>query len=134
MLEPQSRIYLTEMTRIDENQEAMARITFAVDNYDMSQRLIAQEHADNDADEPPLSVGQGDHCKLGSPLHRVTVRDTELAESERPPFRHFEKKLREFLNEFLPQSGGINFYLNDWVDSDAFLRFSLDEQLSQTDL
>ena len=90
------------MAQIDENQEAIAGITMAVDLYDASQRSIAREETENDGAESPPAIIEGEHWKLGAPLKRISARDWELLEGGNAAFRCFETRLTAFLAEYLP--------------------------------
>jgi hypothetical protein len=75
ILNPRS---LVQMAKIDENQEVIAQIRMAVDNYDNTQRL---EEFEDTADEelPGLNVSflsgiGGSHWKLGAPDHATTSK------------------------------------------------------------
>lgn len=95
---------MCQMTRIDENQEVIARITLAVHEYDRAEQMAAEEQADNDGDKPPLPVLASSHWKLGSPKPTVSAEQWELDAIGRHPFNHFESRLRAFLTEFLPDN------------------------------
>ncbi|KIJ48583.1 hypothetical protein M422DRAFT_162395 [Sphaerobolus stellatus SS14] len=130
-----------QMTRIDENQEAIARITMAVEQYDSSKVILNQEETENDGEEAPPPVVEGNHWKLGSPLPRVSAREWEISEGANPAFRHFESKLIAFLVEVLaeddrpPQPILINRYqciylryrsLENWEEKQDILRCNPD--------
>ncbi|KIJ33594.1 hypothetical protein M422DRAFT_264356 [Sphaerobolus stellatus SS14] len=91
-----------QMVRIGENQEAIARITMAVEHYDRSKEALIEEEIENDGEEAPIPVIEGDHWKLGSPLRRISAREWETVEAGHPAFRRFEARLIEFLDQFLP--------------------------------
>ncbi|KIJ50559.1 hypothetical protein M422DRAFT_245175 [Sphaerobolus stellatus SS14] len=91
-----------QMVRIDENQEAIARITMAVEHYDRSKEALIEEEIENDGEEASIPVIEGDHWKLGSPLRRISAREWETVEAGHPAFRRFEARLIEFLDQFLP--------------------------------
>ncbi|KIJ35457.1 hypothetical protein M422DRAFT_180706 [Sphaerobolus stellatus SS14] len=90
-----------QMIKIDENQEAIARITMAVEHYDASKYVQSQEEDENDGEEAPPPVIEEAHWKLGSPLRRISARDWEISEAGNPAFRRFESKLTNFLTEIL---------------------------------
>ncbi|KIJ52257.1 hypothetical protein M422DRAFT_129242, partial [Sphaerobolus stellatus SS14] len=56
-----------QMVCIDENQEAIARISMAVNSYDESQRAKNLEENENDGGEAPEPVITEGHWKLGAP-------------------------------------------------------------------
>lgn len=66
------------MAKIDENQEVIAQIRMAVDNYDNAQQL--EEFKDADDNELPVqdtSFSSGSdqpHWKVGSPEHSTTSK------------------------------------------------------------
>jgi len=91
------------MVRIDENQEAIARIRLSVDLYDAARLAAIQEQNENDGEELPVAVVEGVHWKLGSPLQLITAREWEKQETSRLAFRNFEVRLVCFLQEYLPE-------------------------------
>ncbi|KIJ31220.1 hypothetical protein M422DRAFT_267173 [Sphaerobolus stellatus SS14] len=91
-----------QMVRIDETQEAIARITMAVDQYDSSRYTMMQEEIENDGEEAPTPLIEGDHWKLGSPLQRISAQEWEPSQTGHSAFRRFESRLTAFLNEVLP--------------------------------
>ncbi|KIJ43728.1 hypothetical protein M422DRAFT_169582, partial [Sphaerobolus stellatus SS14] len=93
-----------QMVRIDENQEAIARITMAVEHYDRAKEALTEEENENDGEEAPIAVIEGDHWKLGSPLRRISAREWETAElgAGNSAFCRFESNLTKFLNDYLP--------------------------------
>ncbi|KIJ28811.1 hypothetical protein M422DRAFT_269862 [Sphaerobolus stellatus SS14] len=88
-----------QMTRIDENQEAIARIRTAVDIHDKLMDIALQEENITDGDECPKPIISQNHWSLGSPLRTISAKQYELRQVGRPGFRHFEKKLRSFLSD-----------------------------------
>lgn len=90
------------MIWIDENQEAIARITLAVSEHDKAKQMAAEEEAENDRDKLPPVVAEHGYWRLGSPLATVSAEEWESNELGNHPFNHFEMWLREFLAEFLP--------------------------------
>ncbi|GJJ13982.1 hypothetical protein Clacol_008239 [Clathrus columnatus] len=87
------------MTRIDENQEAIARITLAVNNYDTSQRLPTQVQADNDGEEPSQPVKEGDYWKLGSTLRRITAKDLGISRIQAGSFSSLREETQRILED-----------------------------------
>ncbi|KIJ57372.1 hypothetical protein M422DRAFT_148910 [Sphaerobolus stellatus SS14] len=65
---------------------------------------LTEEETENDGEEAPIAVVEGDHWKLGSPLPRISAREWETAELEagNSAFRRFESNLTKFLNDYLP--------------------------------
>ena len=91
------------MVRIDENHEAIARISMAVNSYDALQAAENQQENDNDGDTAPQPVVEGAHWKLGSPWgHIISAQEWETSEAG-PAFHRFENKLTAFLGEVLPR-------------------------------
>ncbi|KIJ49008.1 hypothetical protein M422DRAFT_246784, partial [Sphaerobolus stellatus SS14] len=88
-----------QMTRIDENQEAIARIRTAVDIHDKLMDIALQEENITDGDECPEPIISQNHWSLGSPLRTISAKQFELRQVGRPGFGHFEKKLRSFLSD-----------------------------------
>ncbi|KAJ7079129.1 hypothetical protein B0H15DRAFT_859196 [Mycena belliarum] len=82
----------------DENEEAMARIKMAVDEW--RQR---QEDPDIEEDEHTLISAANDseavsgNWTLGSPEKRVSTHQLEAARRSDPAFRNFNLRLREYL-------------------------------------
>ncbi|KIJ28337.1 hypothetical protein M422DRAFT_270406 [Sphaerobolus stellatus SS14] len=93
-----------QMVRIVKNQEAIARITMAVEHYDRAKEALTEEENENDGEEAPTAVIEGDHWKLGSPLRRISAREWETAElgAGNSAFRRFESNLTKLLNDYLP--------------------------------
>ncbi|KIJ52403.1 hypothetical protein M422DRAFT_156634, partial [Sphaerobolus stellatus SS14] len=79
-----------QMTRVDENQEAIARIRTAVDIHGKLMKELLQEQNITDGDECPTPVASKDHWSLGSPLSSISKRVSL-----------FEKKLLSFLSEHI---------------------------------
>ncbi|KIJ33077.1 hypothetical protein M422DRAFT_265110 [Sphaerobolus stellatus SS14] len=76
----------------------------AVEHYDRAKEVLTEEETENDGEEAPIAVVEGDHWKLGSPLPRISAREWETAELEagNSAFRQFESNLTKFLNDYLP--------------------------------
>ncbi|KIJ54948.1 hypothetical protein M422DRAFT_153273 [Sphaerobolus stellatus SS14] len=87
-----------QMTQIDENQEAIARIRTSVDIYDKFMNDTLQEQNITDGDECPTLIDSSGHWSLGSPLPLMSVRRYALQHVGTPGFRHFERKLLSFLS------------------------------------
>jgi len=118
-----------QMVRIDENQEAIARIRMSVDIFDSARAAEISQQNDNDGEAPPDTIVEGSHWKLGARL-RLTTEISNLA------FRHFEKNFLAFLKEHIPgeechQPVTIYPYqclylryrsLEDWVEKQDILR------------
>lgn len=107
------------MARIDEKQEAIARIRMAIDN-DIAARakIKAEAETNNDdfkADSQPNLVqsvwaapenidGQSPHWKFGSPEKPINSRalETEMPTLCNLSFKEFDDRLRDFLSLCLP--------------------------------
>ncbi|KIJ50224.1 hypothetical protein M422DRAFT_245466 [Sphaerobolus stellatus SS14] len=89
------------MTRIDENQEAIARIRTAVDIRDKLMEESVQEQNITDGDECPTPITSKDHWSLGSPLSSILAKKYELEHAERKGFRGFGRKSLFFLSEHI---------------------------------
>lgn len=92
-----------QMARIDENQEAIARIRMAIDNYDRARRhLDAEEDEIPDDEELHKSVMDERHWSLGAPEKKTIAKNLE--QGFRQPsrfFRHFDRNLRSFLQKHI---------------------------------
>ncbi|KIJ28044.1 hypothetical protein M422DRAFT_270733 [Sphaerobolus stellatus SS14] len=89
------------MTRIDENQEAIAKIRTAVDIHDKLMEESVQEQNITDGDECPTPITSKDHWSLGSHLNSILAKKYELEHAERKGFRGFGRKLPFFLSEYI---------------------------------
>ncbi|KIJ45000.1 hypothetical protein M422DRAFT_251649 [Sphaerobolus stellatus SS14] len=108
-----------QMTRIDENQEAIARIRTAVDIHNKLMKELLQEQNITDGDECPTPVASKDHWSLGSLLSSISARIYELEHAERKGFRRFEKKLLSFLSEHINAGEKPSEPLEDITLSDS---------------
>ena len=99
------------MARIDETQEAIARIRMIVDENDMAQRDIDVDIEDDLADvaEHTLLADedsiQGRHWSFGSPYKAITSTDLQLVEQSfkgDKNFDGFDTKLRNFFVDAAP--------------------------------
>jgi hypothetical protein len=100
------------MTKIDENQEAVACIRMAVDASDA--KLKAQEEDEDDGREggkgtkkvsrhaQAVPTPQG-HWTLGSPQKRTTTTQLATAFEGNPAFHGFQKSLFTFLRHVFPE-------------------------------
>ncbi len=105
------------MARIDEKQEAVARIRMAIDG-DVAARAKIKAEADEDFEEsalkPDLSVsswappdginGHSAHWMFGSPEKPINTRaiGPGMSDLENPSFKDFDERLRDFLSVCLP--------------------------------
>ncbi|KAJ6485311.1 hypothetical protein C8R47DRAFT_1016572 [Mycena vitilis] len=78
----------------DENEEAMARIKMAVDEWRKS-----QDDPDVDDSERELITqsAPGAHWSLGSPDRVVSIHRLERENDQNPAFRNFNMRLREYI-------------------------------------
>ncbi|KAJ7511936.1 hypothetical protein B0H11DRAFT_2268883 [Mycena galericulata] len=86
-----------QISVMDENEEAMARIQMAVDDWHKNQ--------EQDEQDPILGSSNANasvHWQLGSADPRVTTVRMEAAEQRNPLFRDFNLKLREYLAHHHP--------------------------------
>ncbi|KAF8142215.1 hypothetical protein K438DRAFT_2114720 [Mycena galopus ATCC 62051] len=92
-----------QMTRIDEIQEAVARIRMYINNYDAAQH--EPEDNEEDLDETPLDPLDSAHWAFGAPVpgHLVNSRALEEANNHSPTFVNFDFRLREFISETFPE-------------------------------
>ena len=98
------------MVRIDENQEAVARIRLTINEHDARRRQDEAELNDH-SDEVELS-GDGEkadepldsdrHWKLRSPDKLSLAAQLPDAKREDPMFHKFESKLRDFFTHYVP--------------------------------
>jgi hypothetical protein len=82
---------------MDENEEAMARIQMAVDDW--------QKNQEQDEQDPVLGSSNANpsaHWQLGSADPRVTTVRMEAGHQRNPLFRDFNLKLREYLARHHP--------------------------------
>ncbi|KIJ23362.1 hypothetical protein M422DRAFT_276077 [Sphaerobolus stellatus SS14] len=91
----------TQMTQIDENQEAIARIRTAVNTHDQLMAANLQEQDMTNGDGCPTPVVSKNHWALGSPLHSISAKKYALQYVGTLGFRNFEKKLLSFLSEHI---------------------------------
>lgn len=87
------------MTRIDETQEALARIRMTVDLHNAA-LLKANQELDSTAEEPTMNASER-HWSLGSQLNKICASEYELNKRDEPGFRHFERRLRNFIADYI---------------------------------
>ena len=107
------------MAKIDENQEAIARIRLAVDDYD---RECRERHEQPSADELPddseslaslpsqKATAEGPHEKSWSFGGRQPIRtalDVEESTKSNPVYRDFSRRLHSFLLEHLKDEAAL---------------------------
>jgi hypothetical protein len=108
------------MARIDEKQEAIARIRMAIDG-DVAARAKIKAEADEDFEEdsesalkpapsvsswaPPDGIdGHSPHWIFGSPGNPINTRaiGPGMSDLDNPSFKDFDNRLRDFLSVCLP--------------------------------
>ncbi|KAJ7899708.1 hypothetical protein B0H13DRAFT_2234203 [Mycena leptocephala] len=85
-----------QMVRIDETQEAIARIRMKIDNYDKAQ--CESEEIEESLDETPVDPQDAAHWAFGAPVpgHLMNSRGSL-------PFGNFDFRLRQFISETFPK-------------------------------
>ncbi|KIJ29756.1 hypothetical protein M422DRAFT_188008, partial [Sphaerobolus stellatus SS14] len=91
-----------QMTQIDENQEAIARIRTAVDLHDEYLTRAIEEQNRTDGGECPVPTVSETHWSLGSPLRMIPAKKYEKEHVGQPGFRFFERNLHDFLHHNIP--------------------------------
>ncbi|KAJ7076269.1 hypothetical protein B0H15DRAFT_805714 [Mycena belliarum] len=88
------------MVRIDETQEAIARIRMAIDNFDK-----AQDEESDKADETPVDPQSTAHWAFGAPVpgRLMNSRALEEANNGSLAFRNFDFRLRQFISDTFPE-------------------------------
>ncbi|KAJ6611016.1 hypothetical protein B0H10DRAFT_1810509 [Mycena sp. CBHHK59/15] len=86
-----------QISIMDENEEAMARIQMAVDDWHKNQEQDEQDPVLGSSNANPSA-----HWQLGSADPRVTTVRMEAAHPRDPLFRDFNLKLREYLARHHP--------------------------------
>ncbi|KAJ7621831.1 hypothetical protein B0H17DRAFT_1151715 [Mycena rosella] len=86
-----------EMSIMDENEETMARIQMAFDEW-----LKSQEGDEKESVLGPSNSGSSAHWKLGLADTQVTTVCIEACNQHNPSFREFNLKLREYLAHYHP--------------------------------
>ena len=94
-------ISLTQMAKIDENQEAIAIICMAVDDNDRALQRLEMI----DESEPELTKQDSGHWTFGSPRNGTRINSQELEQALAPTdsnFSSFDKRLRIFIADNFP--------------------------------
>lgn len=86
------------MTRIDENQEAIAQIRMFVDQFE-KERNSADDENPVDEDTAREKHEIENHYSLGSPSATMKLSEVEQNNSPDSNFSHFASNLLEFMNE-----------------------------------
>lgn len=94
------------MAKIDENQEVIAQIRMAVDNYDDAQRLKEFGDVEDELHGPgpdsDMTFSSGIGWKLGAPEYATTskiLQDDIFKNKTSRFFQSFDSKLKSFLRE-----------------------------------
>ncbi|KAJ6534560.1 hypothetical protein B0H10DRAFT_1935182 [Mycena sp. CBHHK59/15] len=88
-----------QISMMDENEETMARMQMAVDEWSKS-----REEDEKDQVLGPSNIESPGHWQLGSADSRITTVRMEAANCSNPAFRDFNLKLREYLAGHHPRS------------------------------
>jgi hypothetical protein len=99
-------LVVTQMVRIDENQEAIAHIRMAIDNDNMARTLQAQAGVEDcELADCPESYSVQHHWKFGSPNGtRLDSRELErLCTPTDRSFISFDERLRSFITHCFPE-------------------------------
>ncbi|KIJ39542.1 hypothetical protein M422DRAFT_257594 [Sphaerobolus stellatus SS14] len=101
-----------QITRIDENQEAIARIRMFVDIYDteISRAMSAEDLTDGCEPPPKPVISQGNYA-LGSPLKRLSIDILENTKGNLRAYRSFGRRLQEFLGNELDEESRPSGFL-----------------------
>ena len=95
---------LLQMAKIDENQEVIARIRIAIDNYDRARRLEdAEEEEIPDNKELRKSDTGERHWSFGAPGKITTAKNLEqdFQLESKTLFRHCDRNLKSFLRKHI---------------------------------
>jgi hypothetical protein len=91
------------MTRIDENQEAIACIRMDVNAYDAELKKQIEDSEDTEENLRKASAPKPQaHWKLGSPAKRTTSQEIQTMYKDDPAFKNFHKHLCSYLKELIP--------------------------------
>ncbi|KAJ7114378.1 hypothetical protein C8R44DRAFT_630272 [Mycena epipterygia] len=92
-----------QMSRIDETQEAIARIRMTIDNYDERQHKL--QDSDDSVDETPVDPQASAHWAFGAPVpgRLVNSRALEGTNAGSALFRNFDFRLRQFISDEFPE-------------------------------
>jgi hypothetical protein len=99
-----NNILHSQMAQIDENQEVIASIRMAVDNYDKTRQLKdADDKKIPDEDEHARSDTKKHHWSVGAPEHSTTAKSLKQEFQHKPSrfFQQFDTKLKSFLRKHI---------------------------------
>lgn len=96
------------MVRIDETQEAIARIRMAIDDSNKARVVDPDDDQDTEDDNtaPSSSPCDDSHWRLGAPSKLLDPHQLEecmIAEGRGREFQSFNSRLRAFLTHTFPQ-------------------------------
>ncbi|KIJ51954.1 hypothetical protein M422DRAFT_243526 [Sphaerobolus stellatus SS14] len=102
----------SQITRIDENQEAIMRIRMFVNIYDTEINRFMNAEVLTDGCEPPPkpAISQGNYA-LGSPLKRLSIDILENTKGNLRAYCSFGRKLQEFLGNKLDEENRPSVFL-----------------------
>jgi len=118
---------LSQMVRIDENQEAIARIRMAVNSHDKEVQRMNDELDKSDGEQLPPPTRTQAHWAVGSRQRKIELGLYEEQNSDNPAFRRFGSRLLSFFQETLNSDTQLRppFHV-----SNSDLLLSLDSNLS----
>ncbi|KAJ6451401.1 hypothetical protein C8R45DRAFT_1124863 [Mycena sanguinolenta] len=96
------QLMIVQMSRIDETQEAMARIRMNINNYDKA--VQKTQDSDDTVDETPVDPQTDAHWAFGAPMpgRLMNSRALEEANSASPFFANLDFRLRQFISDEFP--------------------------------
>ncbi|KIJ30780.1 hypothetical protein M422DRAFT_267613 [Sphaerobolus stellatus SS14] len=102
----------SQITRIDENQEAIARIRMFVDlnDVEISKAMSAEDLTDG-CGPPPEPVYSQENYALGSPQTKLSIDVLKNKKANLPAYRFFGRKLQEFLGKELEEESRPSGFL-----------------------
>ncbi|KAF7371709.1 hypothetical protein MVEN_00027400 [Mycena venus] len=83
----------------DENEEAMARIQMAINEWEQSHKDTDLDDSERKVISQPVSTA---HWILGSSEHRISLHHFESKKRGDPAFRNFNVRLREYIAQHHP--------------------------------
>ncbi|KAJ6493758.1 hypothetical protein DFH09DRAFT_1337978 [Mycena vulgaris] len=93
----------SQMNRVDETQEAIARIRMAIDKYDKQQEEDERADEDDFDAAPKISVRTSASWRFGAPQRLTNSKAFEqFLVSAGHPVKHFDLMLRDFVAENFP--------------------------------
>ncbi|KIJ24430.1 hypothetical protein M422DRAFT_274777 [Sphaerobolus stellatus SS14] len=102
----------SQITRIDKNQEAIARIRMFVDLNDAEiSKAISAEDLTVGCGPPPEPVYSQENYALGSPQTTLSIAVLQNKKANLPAYRSFGRKLQEFLGKELEEESRPSGFL-----------------------